>query len=442
MTCMFSRICLLPLLFVGIVLNSAVYAEETTGDEVIGWPEFRGPNGNGMAAAPGETVGMPVEWSEEKHVVWKTEIPFKGWSTPVVLDGNVWVTTATEDGHDYFVICVDAETGEILLNEKLFHSDNPEPLGNDVNCYASPTPVVEPGRVYVNFGSYGTVCLDTTTYEKIWERTDLQCRHYRGPGSSPIVYENMLILTFDGVDVQYLIALDKKTGETLWRTDRSTEWQDLDPDGNPLREGDFRKAFTTPLVINVGERGLVISPSSFAVFAYDVHTGEEVWHTTNKAYSPAVRPVYGKGLVYVATGRGSTAEVQAIRPDGTGDVTETHIVWKVGGRIVPDEPSPLLIENHLYLVNNGGGIACLDATTGAEVWSQRLGGNCIASPIYADGTIYVCNTQGRTTVLQTGERPQVLAQNELDAGCMASPAVAGKALFLRTKTHLYRIENK
>ena len=195
-------------------------------------------------------------------------------------------------------------------------------------------------------------------------------------------------------------------------------------------------------MIEVGERALIISPSSFSVFAYDVYTGEEIWHTTNTAYSPAVRPVFGNGLVYVATGRGSTAEVCAIHPDGAGDVTESHIVWKVGGGIVPQEPSMLFAEGLLYVVNNGGAITCLKAETGEEVWNQRLGGNCIASPIYADDNLYVCNTQGRTTVLQAGAVANVLAKNELDEGCMASPAVLGKALILRTKTHLYRIENR
>ena len=428
--------------FVLVMLSWVVLSVQASGGEAPGWPEFRGPNGNGVATAPGETVGLPIEWSEEKNIVWKTAIPLKGWSSPVVLEGKVWLTTATEDGHDYFVICVDAETGEILLNEKLFHSDNPEPLGNDVNCYASPTPVLEPGRVYVSFGSYGTACLDTKTYEKIWERTDLQCRHYRGPGSSPILCENLLILTFDGVDVQYVIALEKKTGETVWRTDRTTEWTDLDPDGNPLREGDFRKSFTTPTVIEVGGRSLLISPATFAAFAYDVKTGEEIWKTKNTAYSPALRPVYGNGLLYLATGRGGTAEVWAMRPDGTGDVTENCMVWKVGGGLVPLEPSPLLIDNLLYLVNNSGTVTCLDAVTGKEVWNKRLGGNYVASPIYADGNVYICNTQGRTTVLKAGADSDVVAKNELDDGCMASPVVLGKSLLLRTKTHLYRIDNE
>lgn len=421
---------------------SYVRADDVNGGGALGWPEFRGPNGNGIATEPGVIVGLPTEWDEARNITWKTAIPHKGWSSPVVLEGKVWLTTATEDGHDYFVVCVDAETGKFLLNEKLFHSDNPEPLGNDVNCYASPTPVVEPGRVYVNFGSYGTACLDTKTYEKLWERTDLQCRHYRGPGSSPILYENLLILTFDGVDVQYVIALDKATGETVWKTARTTEWTDLDENGQPLREGDFRKSFTTPLVISVGERVLLISPATFAAFAYDVKTGEEVWKTKYTAYSPALRPVYGDGLLYIATGRGNTGEVWAMRPDGSGDVTESKVVWKAQGGIVPFEPSPLLIDSFLYLVNNNGILTCLDAATGEKVWDKRVGGNCIASPIYGDGNIYVSNTQGRTMILKAGNSPDVVATNNLDDGCMASPAVCGKALFLRTKTHLYRIENQ
>jgi outer membrane protein assembly factor BamB len=194
-----------------------------------GWPEFRGPWGNGLASLPGDATprGLPVRWSEAENVKWKTPIPPAGWSTPVVLGGQVWLTTATVEGNDFFAICVDAGTGRIVFNEKLFHADNPEPLGNNVNCYASPSPVIEPGRVYISFGSYGTACLDTATGKPLWERRDLSCRHYRGPGSSPILLEDLLILTFDGVDVQYLVALDKKTGKTVWKTDRSTKWDVL-----------------------------------------------------------------------------------------------------------------------------------------------------------------------------------------------------------------------
>ena len=409
--------------------------------EARGWPEFRGPWGNGHAAAPGETLGLPLRWNERENVVWKTAIPHQGWSTPVILGGQVWLTTATEDGHDFFVLCVAADTGEILFNERLFHSDNPEPLGNEVNSYASPSPAIEPGRVYVHFGSYGTACLDTQSFETVWERTDLECRHYRGPGSSAVLHDNLLLLTFDGADVQYVAALDKATGETVWKTHRSTEWTDLDPDGQPLREGDFRKSFTTPLVIPVSDRELMISPASFAAFAYDVRTGQEIWHTTNLSYSPAPRPVFASGLLFLTTGRGS-AEIWALRPDGEGDVTDTHVVWHAGGSFVPSEPSPLLVDGLLYLVSNSGTVTCFEAQSGKEVWSHRLGGNYLASPVYADGRIYICNTRGRTSALEAGRAAKVLATNELDAGCLASPAVAGKALFLRTRTHLYRIETE
>lgn len=404
-----------------------------------GWPEFRGPWGNGHASAPGVPAGLPLEWSETRNITWKRAIPHRGLSSPVVLNGQVWLTTATEDGGSFYAVCLDAETGETRYYEQVFQAEDPEPLGNDVNSYASPTPVLAPGRAYIHFGSYGTVCLDTSSFEPVWERTDLECRHFRGPGSSPILVENLLILTFDGADVQYVAALDKDTGETVWKSERSTDWPDLDENGQPRLDGDFRKAFTTPLAIDVDDRRLLVSPASFAAFAYDVRTGEEVWTTTNDSYSPAPRPVYGDGLLFLTTGRGPS-ELWALRPDGTGDVTNTHVLWRERGRAVPEEPSPLLVDGLLYLVSNQGIVTCFEAATGEVVWTERLAGNYLASPIYADGRLYFFNTRGRTTVLKAGRETEVLAENELDAGFKASPAVYGNALFLRTMTHLYRIE--
>ena len=405
------------------------------------WPEFRGPWGNGYAAAPGDNkpLGLPLQWSETENVKWKTAIHDKGWSTPVVLGGQVWMTTATEGGNDFFAVCVDAETGKILFDQKLFHSDNPEPLGQDVNGYASPTPVIEPGRVWVNFGSYGTACLDTRTFKVIWQREDLPCRHYRGPGSSLYIWKDLLYLTMDGIDVEYVAALDKNTGKTVWRTDRTTDWQDLDEKGQMIRIGDFRKAFTTPLVIEVNGIAQLISPSSYAAYAYDALTGREIWRVHHAAYSPAPRPVFGNGLLYIVNGRGKIA-LYAIRPDGKGDVTDTNIVLQADGKTLPNESSPLLLDGLLYMVSNDGAATCLDAATGAQVWSEKIGGNYMASPIYADGRIYCCNNQGKTAVLKPGRTFEVLATSKLDDGFMSSPAVAGKALFLRTKAALYRVE--
>ncbi len=407
------------------------------------WPEFRGPCGNGVAGAPcGDAPAeLPLHWSETENVAWKTPIPHKGWSTPVVLDGDVWLTTATEDGHDFYAVCVDFETGAVRVNERVFHCDNPEPLGNNVNCYASPSPVLTPGRVFVHFGSYGTACLDTATGEALWKRDDLPCRHYRGPGSSPMLHDGVLYLTFDGVDVQYVAALDADTGETVWRTDRSTHWTDLDENGEPLREGDYRKAFSTPLVVDSGGKPLLVSVGSSAAFAYDPKTGREVWTARIGGYTAATRPVFGDGLAYITSGRGDAA-LFGIRVDGEGDVTDSHVAWKFEGPDIPQEPSPILMDGLVYIVSNRGALTCLEADTGAVVYSERLGGNYVASPIFAHGRLYCPSTQGKTVVIRAGRSFEVLAENRLEEGFMASPAVAGNALVLRTKTHLYRIEEK
>jgi len=404
------------------------------------WPEFRGPRGTGQASGPAgkKPTGLPLRWSETENVKWKTPIPHRGWSTPVVMGGQVWLTTATPDGHDFFALCVEADTGRVRFNQKLFHADTPEPLGNSVNCYASPSPVIEPGRVYVHFGSYGTACLDTATGQVLWERRDLACRHFRGPGSSPILFQDLLILTMDGVDLQYLVALDKKSGRTVWKTDRTTEWNDLGPNGRPIAEGDMRKAFSTPLVIEVNGKSQMISAGSKATYGYDPRSGRELWKVSVPGYSSSARPVFGHRLAFITSGFGQT-ELLALRVDGRGDVTDTHVAWRTN-RGVPRMPSPLLADDLLFMVSDSGVVTCLEAVTGKEVWKQRLGGEFAASLLYADGRVYCFNQEGETTVLKAARTYEVLARNTLASGFMASPAASGQALFLRTKTHLYRIE--
>ena len=270
------------------------------------WPEFRGPYGNGHVSAPDSTepVGLPLTWSESENIRWKTPIPHRGWSTPVVLGGQIWLTTATEDGHEFFVVCVDAATGQVVHNKKLFHSDEPEPLGNAVNGYATPSPAIESGRVYVHFGSYGTACLDTATGEVLWKRDDLPCRHFRGPSSSLVLFENMLMVTMDGVDLQYVAALDKATGATIWRTDRDVEWNDQDPaNSQQVRDGDHRKAHSTPLVIAAddGQRQMLSGgrkPPSHTIR----YNGRELWRMEFDDFSIAPRPLYRDGIAYMVTG--------------------------------------------------------------------------------------------------------------------------------------------
>jgi outer membrane protein assembly factor BamB len=320
----------------------------------------------------------------------------------------------------------------------LFHCDTPEPLGNKVNGYASPSPVIESGRVYLHFGSYGTACLDTKDFKFLWKRDDLPCRHLRGPGSSPVLFKNLLILTMDGIDVQYLVALDKQTGRTVWKTDRTADWNDLGADGKPAAEGDFRKAYTTPIFIEAGGVTQLISAGSKAVYGYDPTTGAELWKVGNAGFSTAGRPVFGKGLVFISTGFGKT-EYLAVRPDGRGDVTSTHVVWRTP-RGVPKLPSPVLVDDLLFLLGDNGVMRCVEAATGNEVWQERVLGECYASVIYGDGNLYCFDQTGKAAVLRAGRSFEVLSTNTLNDGFMASPAVSGKALILRTKKNLYRIE--
>jgi outer membrane protein assembly factor BamB len=355
------------------------------------------------------------------------------------MDDQIWLTTATLDGHDFFVLCVDARTGHVRLNDSLFYCENPEPLGNNVNCYATPSAVIEPGRVYVHFGSYGTACMDTKTFKAVWQRQDLPCRHYRGPSSSPVLFENLLILTMDGADQQYVVALDKKTGHTVWKTLRSVEWNDENVPGKMAREGDLRKAHSTPLLAKVGEATELLSTGAKAGYGYDPRTGRELWRVRYPAWSAAPRPVYDQGLAFFVTGLGKT-ELWAVRPNGDGDVTDTHVAWKVD-TAVAKTASPIVFEGLLYMVSDDGAIACLESKTGKQVWRERIGGTYAASPICADGRLYFCSQQGNTIVLKPSQSFQALATNTLTDGFMASPAVDGKALFLRTKTHLYRIES-
>jgi len=374
-------------------------------------------------------------------VQWKTEIPYRGWSTPAILNNQVWLTTATPDGHEFFAICVDAITGKIVSNQKLFASENPEPQGNSVNSYATPSPVVEPGRAFVHFGSYGTAGLDSSAgFKELWRRTDLRCRHYRGPSSSPILYENLLILTFDGADLQYVIALDKLTGKTVWKTDRSIAWNDENVPGQMAKYGDLRKAHSTPIIVKVGDGSVqMLSEGAKAAYGYDPQTGRELWRVHHEAWSAAAAPVYADGLAFIDTGFGGPTELWAVRVDGKGDVTDKNVAWKLQ-KNAPKMPSPILAEGLLYVISDEGTLSCLDPKSGEQIWREHLPGNYAASPILAEGRIYFCNQQGKTTVIKPGRSFEPIATNSLDTGLMASPAVADNALFLRTKTHLYRLQ--
>lgn len=409
--------------FLLAALFVAVLAPWSVGGE--NWPELRGPEANGHS----DCTGLPLTWSETENVAWKTAIHDRGWSSPVVWGNQVWLTTATEDGHRLYAVGVDRETGRIVHDVKVFDVEKPEPVAA-INNYASPTPAIEDGRVYVHYGTYGTACLDTASGAILWTRRDLNCDHHEGPGSSPILFENLLVFHVDGRDVQYIVALDKRTGQTAWKTDRSVDYGSF-----PINT---RKDFCTPAVIEAGGKPQLVSPAAKAFFGYDPRTGEELWKVRHTGWSMSPRPIFGCGLAFIVNDY-EHPELWALRVDGRGDVTDTHVAW-ILRRGVPRKPSLLLIDELLYLVCDDGVVTCLDAKSGEEVWKHRVEGDYSSSPFYADGRIYLVNHAGATTVLAPGREFRQLAENPLDGECMASPAVAGKAIFLRTHTHLYRLE--
>lgn len=389
------------------------------------WPQFRGPNGDGMT----DETGLPVTWSESQHITWKTAVHGKAWSSPVIWDDQIWMTTAPANGKRLYAVCVDRRSGCIVYDIKVFDIAEPQ-FCIEMNSYASPTPVVEEGRVYVHFGSAGTAALDTRSGKILWTRQDLPCDHFRGPASSPILYDNLMVVAYDGFDYQYVVAFDKHTGQTVWRRDRNIEYG--------TDNGDVKKAYGTAKVIEVEGRPQLVYPSAGATIAYEPLTGDEIWRVNHGGMNASNPPLFGGGLLFLNTAAGGF-KLFAMRVGGTGDLTKTNIEWKTA-QGVPTRSSPVLVDDLLLMVSDAGIATCLEAKTADLVWQKRLRGEFSSSPVYAEGRVYFSNQDGQTFVIAASRDYELLATNELETGCMASGAVYDKAIYLRTKTHLYRIE--
>ncbi len=400
------------------------------------WPQFRGPNGSGISDAK----GLPISWSETNHVKWKTAIPGRGWSSPVIFGNKIWMTSANPKGTELSVVCVERDSGKIIHDRKIFDVEAPQ-FAHDFNSHASPTPVIEAGRLYASWGAAGIACIDTKTAKVLWERRDFKCNHYRGAGSSVTLFEDLLIHHFDGSDFQFVVALDKKTGKTVWRTERSVDFKDTMPDGKPEAEGDWRKAFSTPRIFKFDGKDILFSQGAKAFYAYEPRTGKELWRVESPTtHTTSTTPVSDGKMIYLCTGN-TKGEVWAVRPGGSGVVTDTHIAWKYS-RVAPMRPSLLVVNDLIYMVHDGGVASCVEAKSGNEVWRERVGGNYSASPMFAEERVYFFNEEGKTTVIEAGREFKPIATNQLADGFLASAAVDGKALFLRTKTHLYRVETR
>lgn len=391
------------------------------------WPCFRGPTHDGQS----DSTGLPTEWSETNNIAWKAEIHGRAWSSPVVWGNQVWIQTAPPDGKEMWLLCLDRETGKILRDDKLFDVEKPQEI-HVTNTHASSTPVIEAGRIYAHFGAYGTACVETDTGKVLWKRSDLSCNHWRGAGSSPVRFGNLLIMHFDGYDQQYAIALNKDTGDTVWKKPRDYDFGTDD--------GDQKKAYCTPLIIEAAGKTQLISTAAKAILSLNPLTGDEYWRIQFKNHSGTGMPLWGHGRLYLNTGFGK-ADLLAVKPDGKDDVSKSHVIW-TSSKSIGAKPSQILVDDLIFNVEDKGIASCIDAETGKEVWSKRLAGEFSSSIAYGDGKLYFCNHDGSTWVLAPAREYRELAVNKLDKGFRATPAIAGKSLFLRSEMHLYRIETK
>ena len=412
-----------------LFIMPAVFAQTTD------WTHFRGSHLNGISL----DQRTPTVWSESTHVAWKTDIKGRGWSSPVVYGEQIWLTTATLDGTEMFGIGVDWSSGNILFDIPLFKAEKGL-RKHSVNSYATPTPCIEEGFVYMHFGSSGTACVSTKDGSIVWSRQDLVCDHIQGPGSSPILYKQFLILHYEGGDRQFIVALDKKTGKTIWETERPKElYERLSPVG--------KKAYTTPIVIRVGGRDLLISNGATVCIAYDVMTGREVWRVVQGEDSTIAMPLAENGLVYFYTsfvdppGGEKYAELLAVDPGGTGDVTHSHVRWRARTPIL-QLLTPLVKDGIIYTVDTKNILLALDAPSGAVLYSKKLDDKYNSSPLYAAGRIYLTSVKGKTMIFKAGKTLEIVAENSLAGEVFATPALVRNSIVFRNGSSLYRISEQ
>ncbi len=411
----------------------ALYVSNSFSQTSNNWTHFRGSNMDGNASVE----KAPVYWNDSVNVVWKVPVKGLGWSSPVVFGNQIWLTSAAKDGKEFYTLCYEFSSGKLLDEKTIFTAEDPQRI-HGTNSYATPTPCIEEGFVYVHYGNFGTACINTNNFEVVWKREDMPCEHMQGPASSLILHKDLLIVHLEGTEDPYVAALSKKTGKTIWKSIRPKEIYD------PL-EPVFRKSYQTPIVINVNGTEQLISNSSFMCFAHNVNTGEVIWTITYKDDSTVSQPLYYDGLVYVNSGwlfednKPFWTRQYAVDPTGKGDVTQTHVKWTYEDE-VPQIPTPVIVDGKMYFVHDRGMVTCLDAKTGKVIWKQELKGNFNSSPIYAAGNIYFFNVKGDCTIIKPGDKFQLVAENAIGETMKAVPAFINGKMVLRTEKFLYLIK--
>ena len=407
------------------LLTLSIFAITPDG-QAAEWLQFRGPTGQGTT----DSSNLPLQWSSTSNVQWKQAIPGKGWSSPILHENHIYLTaavaTSDEPKSDLSLraIALSQQTGQIAWSTEVFlakGSSSPKIHGK--NSPASPTPIIEKGRLYVHFGHQGTACLDLSG-KILWKNDQLTYKPVHGNGGSPVLHKGKLIFSIDGAQQAGVVALDTTNGKLSWRMDRESS-------------AARKFSFTTPAVITVNGQDQLISPGSNVVHALNPDDGSIIWHVIYDGYSVIPRPVFGNGMVYVCTGY-NTPSCLAIRPTGKGDVTDTHVAW-TATKGIPHTASLMLLDKELYMVSDRGIASCLDALTGKPHWQQRIGSAYSASPIYSEGKIYFLSEDGITTIIKRGTSYQKLRANPLGERTLASSAPAADALFIRSEGNLFRI---
>ncbi|MBB5035064.1 outer membrane protein assembly factor BamB family protein [Prosthecobacter vanneervenii] len=422
----------------------SVLANAQPATKPVFWPAKGGPAQDNIVPAV-EVARIPLEWDSTtgKNIIWRTELQDQGHSSPVIGGDMIWFTSATTDGTKQYVYGIDRQSGKIIHHKLVFENTSPEDLGNPMNNYAAPSPVLEEDALYVHFGTYGTARLDPATGEKVWERRDINVRHFRGPGSSPIIFGDLIILTFDGIDQQFVTALDKKTGKSVWKTSRTTDYGDLDKEGKPTRDGDMRKAYHTPGVFEIGGRQVLVSIGSRAAFGYDVTTGKELWTIRHGGFNAAIPPLRLGDMLILNTGS-ERAHTVCVRIDDkmTGDITESHVLWDREKRNA-SEASLVIVNGTLYQITRGGIVSAVDVKSGKDLWDDRLAGKHVPAPLAFGDKLLFSNDRGESFIVRASpEKFEVLGQNLLGESISASPAIADGALYIRSSGAIYKIAKK
>lgn len=381
------------------------------------WPWWRGPAWDGSATGD----APPLSWSETENIVWKTPIAGRGHSTPSLWGERIFLTTAEEEKELQSVLCVRRGDGRTLWTKQL-HAGGFGKKHNK-NSHASATPACDGQRVFVVFHRHDALWVTALDFdgEVLWQKNVGAYNDRYGYGSSPTIFGGALVVAADSPADGYIVALDRATGRELWRTPRPA-----------------MTSYGAPLVADVGGR-MQIVVQGHRVAGYEPQSGREFWNCAAPAKATACSLCFDDERVY-ASGGYPERRLYAIAADGKGDVTDSHIAWKYERRsAVTYVPSPVLLGERLFVISDGGLATCLSTADGDEVWSERLGGDCSASPIRVGETIIAANEEGRTYVFQAADKFELVAENRLSEGAFASPVICGGRLFLRTTGHLYCI---